>query len=114
MLHDLTLEGFGTRLVPLADEHAEPLSAFVDDRLWAGMSSPTPDSREAMGAEVLAAQQAPGRLAFAEKMAESTLARLKAIEPKLQAFYDSLDAKQKKAFDTGGRVGGMFDWWGKK
>jgi hypothetical protein len=25
-----------------------------------------------------------------------------------------MTAKQKKAFDTGGRVGGMFDWWGKK
>jgi hypothetical protein len=39
---------------------------------------------------------------------------LKAVEPKLQAFYDSLDAKQKKAFDTGGRIGALFDWWGKK
>jgi len=57
---------------------------------------------------------APGRIAFAEKMAEARLAGLKAVEPKLQAFYDSLDAKQKKAFDTGGRIGGIFDWWGKK
>ena len=56
----------------------------------------------------------PGRMAFAEKVAETNLAGLKTIEPKLQAFYDSLDAKQKKAFDTGGRVGGMFDWWGRK
>jgi hypothetical protein len=56
----------------------------------------------------------PGRLAFAEKTADVRLAGLKAVEPKLQAFYDSLDAKQKKAFDTGGRVGGLFDWWGKK
>ena len=32
----------------------------------------------------------------------------------LQAFYDSLDAKQKKAFDTGGRIGGISDWWRKK
>ena len=56
----------------------------------------------------------PGRMAFAEKMAETRLAGLKAIEPKLQAFYESLDDKQKKAFDTGGRVGGMFDWWRKK
>jgi hypothetical protein len=55
-----------------------------------------------------------GRMAFAEKMAETRLAGLKAVEPKLQAFYDSLDAKQKKAFDTGGRIGGIFDWWGKK
>jgi hypothetical protein len=56
----------------------------------------------------------PGRMAFAEKMAETRLAGLKGVEPKLQAFYDSLDAKQKKAFDTGGRIGGIFDWWGKK
>jgi hypothetical protein len=56
----------------------------------------------------------PGRMAFAEQMAETRLAALKAVEPKLRAFYDSLDAKQKKAFDTGGRIGGMFDWWGKK
>jgi hypothetical protein len=56
----------------------------------------------------------PGRMAFAEKMAETRLAGLKTVEPKLQAFYDTLDAKQKKAFDTGGRIGGIFDWWGKK
>ena len=57
---------------------------------------------------------APGRIAFAEKMAETRLAGLKTAEPKLKAFYDSLDAKQKKAFDTGGRIGGIFNWWGKK
>ena len=55
----------------------------------------------------------PGRVVFAEKMAEIRLAGLKAIEPKLQAFYDTLDARQKRAFDTGGRVGGIFNWWGK-
>ena len=52
-----------------------------------------------------------GRLAFSEKMTQARLDGLKAIEPKLQAFYDGLDDKQKKAFDTGGRVGGFFDWW---
>ena len=56
----------------------------------------------------------PGRMAFAEKMADIRLAGLKAVEPKLQAFYDSLDANQKKAFDTGERVGGILDWWRKK
>jgi hypothetical protein len=55
-----------------------------------------------------------GRMAFNKKMAETRLGGLKAVEPKLQAFYDSLDTKQKKAFDTGGRVGGILDWWGKK
>jgi hypothetical protein len=53
-------------------------------------------------------------MAFAEKTAEIRLASLKAVEPRLQAFYDGLDEKQKKAFDTGGRVGGIFDWLGKK
>jgi hypothetical protein len=52
----------------------------------------------------------PGRMAFAQKITDVRLAGLKAVEPKLQAFYDGLDAKQKKAFDTGGRVGGIFDW----
>lgn len=56
----------------------------------------------------------PGRMAFAEKIAETRLAGLKAVNPKLQAFYDSLDEKQKKAFDTGRRVGGIFDWLSKK
>jgi hypothetical protein len=56
----------------------------------------------------------PGRMAFAEKTADIRLTGLRAVEPKLQAFYDSLDGKQKKAFDTGGRIGGIFDWWGKK
>ena len=56
----------------------------------------------------------PGRMAFAERMAEIRLAGLKAVEPKLQAFYDTLDARQKRAFDTGGRIGGIFNWWGKR
>jgi Spy/CpxP family protein refolding chaperone len=53
----------------------------------------------------------PGRMAFAKKMAETRLAAMKAVEPKFQAFYDSLDAKQKNAFDTGGRIGGILTGW---
>lgn len=53
---------------------------------------------------------APGRLAFGEKMAEAQLDGMKAVGPKLDAFYASLDDKQKHAFDTGGRVGGFFGW----
>ena len=49
-------------------------------------------------------------MAFAEKTAEAKVASLKAVEPKLQAFYNSLDEKQKKAFDTGRRVGGILNW----
>lgn len=54
---------------------------------------------------------APGRLALSEKVAQAQLDGLKAIEPKLQAFYASLDDKQKRAFDTGGKVGGFFGRW---
>jgi 2-oxo-4-hydroxy-4-carboxy--5-ureidoimidazoline (OHCU) decarboxylase len=55
----------------------------------------------------------PGRMAFAQRMAEIRAAGLKAIEPKLQAFYDTLDARQKRAFNAGTRMGGIFNWWGK-
>ena len=44
-------------------------------------------------------------------MAEAQLDGIKAIEPKLEAFYSSLDDKQKRAFDTGGKVGGFFGGW---
>jgi hypothetical protein len=56
---------------------------------------------------------APGRLAFTEKVMQAQLDGMKTVEPKLQAFYDSLDDKQKHAFDTGGRVGGLFGWLGR-
>jgi Spy/CpxP family protein refolding chaperone len=54
---------------------------------------------------------APGRLAFSEKLAQAQLDETKAIQPKLEAFYATLDDKQKHAFDTGGRVGGFFSSW---
>lgn len=65
VLHDLTLTGHGVRLVPLAPEHAPGLAAFVDARVWAGMSSALPVGDDAWLAEVEAARAAPGRLAFA-------------------------------------------------
>jgi RimJ/RimL family protein N-acetyltransferase len=63
--HDLTLTGHGVRLVPLAPEHAPGLAAFVDARVWAGMSSALPVGDDAWLAEVESARAAPGRLAFA-------------------------------------------------
>jgi hypothetical protein len=53
----------------------------------------------------------PGRLAFSAKITQAQLDGLKAIQPKLEAFYATLDDKQKHAFDTGGRVGGFFGRW---
>jgi Spy/CpxP family protein refolding chaperone len=53
---------------------------------------------------------APSRLAFSEKVTHAQLDGMKAIEPKLQAFYASLDDQQKHAVDSGGRVGGLFGW----
>jgi hypothetical protein len=40
---------------------------------------------------------APGRIAFSEKMAQAQVDGIKAIQPKLDAFYATLDDKQKKA-----------------
>ena len=55
----------------------------------------------------------PGRLAFSAKITQAQLDGLTAIQPKLEAFYATLDDKQKHAFDTGGRVGGLFSWLGR-
>lgn len=65
MQHDLTLAGPGVRLVPLAPEHAAALVAFVDDRVWRGMTTPVPRDEPAMRADVEAAVAAPDRYAFA-------------------------------------------------
>lgn len=65
MLHDVTLTGFGTRLVPLDPTHAAPLAALVDDELWAGMTTPTPADPDAMRAWVEGSLAQEGRLGFA-------------------------------------------------
>ena len=91
----------------------EPQKAALKDLTDASASAHA-SAKKSLCADKPDLSTTPGRLAFAEKMAETSLAGLKGVEPKLQAFYDSLDAKQKKAFDTGGRLGGIFDWWGKK
>jgi LTXXQ motif family protein len=91
----------------------DPQKAALKDLTDASASADT-SAKKSLCADKPDLSTTPGRMAFAEKMAESRLAGLKAVEPKLQAFYESLDTKQKKAFDTGGRIGGIFDWWGKK
>jgi LTXXQ motif family protein len=91
----------------------DPQKAALKDLAEASASADA-DAKKALCADKPDLSVTPGRLAFAQKMAETRLAGLKTVEPKLQAFYDSLDAKQKKAFDTGGRIGGIFDWWGRK
>jgi Spy/CpxP family protein refolding chaperone len=91
----------------------DPQKAALKDLADASASADT-SAKTSLCADKPDLTTTPGRMAFSAKMAETRLAGLKAAEPKLQAFYDSLDAKQKKAFDTGGRIGGIFDWWGKK
>lgn len=65
MLHDLTLEGHGVRLVPLAVEHAGALAGFVDERVWRGMTSPTPRGVADLTGVVETALATPARYAFA-------------------------------------------------
>jgi hypothetical protein len=91
----------------------DPQKAALKDLANASASANT-TAKASLCADKPDLSTTPGRMAFAEKMVETRLAGLKAVNPKLQAFYDSLDEKQKKAFDTGRRVGGIFDWLGKK
>jgi hypothetical protein len=93
------------RRLNLTDPQKEALKDLTE-----ASSSALASTKTALCADKPDLSTTPARMAFAKKMAETNLAGLKAVEPKLQAFYDSLDAKQKKAFDTGGRIGGMFDW----
>ncbi len=65
MQHDLTLVGHGVRLVPLDDEHAEPLAAFIDERLWRGMRTRTPQGVDDVLTEIRAAHDTTDRIAFA-------------------------------------------------
>jgi LTXXQ motif family protein len=97
------------RRLKLTDPQKAALKALTDASASADASA-----KKSLCADKPDLSTTPGRMAFAEKMAETRLAGLKSVEPKLQAFYDGLDAEQKKAFDTGGRIGGIFDWWGKK
>jgi len=87
----------------------DPQKAALKDLTDASASADT-SAKKSLCADKPDLSTTLGRMAFAAKMAETRLAGLKEVEPKLQAFYDSLDAKQKKAFDTGGRVGGIFNW----
>jgi hypothetical protein len=93
----------------LTDSQKAMLQDLTDTSASAAASA-----KKSLCADKIDLSTTPGRMAVAEKMAQTRLASLKEVEPKLQAFYDSLDAKQKNAFDTGGRVGGIFDWLGKK
>ena len=91
----------------------EPQKAALKDLSDASTSAEA-SAKTSLCADKTDLSTTPDRMAFAQEMAETKLAGLKEVEPKLKAFYDSLDAKQKNAFDTGGRIGGIFDWWGKK
>lgn len=98
VLHDTTLEGFGVRLEPLAEHHAPALGAFVDDGIWAGMSSAVPSGTEAMTGYVRDAVAAPGRLAFAVVGSDGTTGS---------------DARSGAVHDAGGVVRGstsLYEW----
>lgn len=58
------------------------------------------DNRAAICAQKPDLTALPGRLAFREQMLQRRLDAFKAEAPKLLAFYNSLDAKQKAAFDA--------------
>jgi hypothetical protein len=57
------------------------------------------DSKAALCANKPDLTSFEGRLAFSQSFVEMRLAALKAENPKLIAFYNSLDARQKEKFD---------------
>ena len=57
------------------------------------------DSKAALCASKPDLSSFEARLAFGQSFLEARLAALKAENPKLLAFYNSLDAKQKEKFD---------------
>lgn len=63
--HTLELSRHGVRLVPLSPEHAADLAALVDPALWAGMTTPLPDTPDAMAANIAHLVGDPTRMAFA-------------------------------------------------
>lgn len=65
MRHDLRLERYGVRLVPLADRHAAALFHLVDDEMWANMGSLVPRSEADMRSWVATAHATEARWAFA-------------------------------------------------
>jgi hypothetical protein len=85
----------------------DPQKAALKD--WADTATRArSDAKTAICADKPDLSTAPTRAAFAVKVLENRLNGLKAIQPKLQAFYDSLDDKQKAMLNSGGRVGGFF------
>lgn len=100
-----TLVGRGVRLVPLAAEHAPALAPLVDDALWAGMTTPLPDSVEAMERHVTSLASRPGVVAFAvvDKLLEP------GVVVGVTSFYD-VDLRIGRA-----EIGHTFygrRWWG--
>jgi hypothetical protein len=95
-----------TRRLNLTDPQKASLKELMDTTTKAQS-----DARTALCAEKPNLSTTPTRTAFATKMLEGRLNGMKEIQPKLQAFYDSLDDKQKAAFDSGGRVGGFFSFF---
>jgi hypothetical protein len=81
----------------------EPQKAALKDLSDASTSAEA-SAKTSLCADKTDLSTTPDRMAFAQKIAETKLAGLKEVEPKLKAFYDSLDAKQKNAFDTGGHL----------
>jgi Spy/CpxP family protein refolding chaperone len=69
------------RRLNLTDSQKAALKDMIDASTSADVSA-----KKSLCADKPDLSTAPGRMAFAEKMAETRLAGLKAVEPKLQAF----------------------------
>lgn len=62
--HDLVLEGRGIRLTPAHPDDAAEAWALTDADMWAGMTTPWPDSPAAYATRVEQQRETPGMFAF--------------------------------------------------
>ncbi|MDQ1136079.1 RimJ/RimL family protein N-acetyltransferase [Microbacterium sp. SORGH_AS 1204] len=69
--HDLALEGHGILLTPAVPDDAAAAWALTDASLWAGMTTPWPESVAAYAARIAQQQATPGMFAFMVRDADT-------------------------------------------
>lgn len=92
--HDLVLEGHGIRLTPAHPDDAAEAWALTEAALWAGMTTPWPESPDAYAERIEQQRQTPGMLAFMVRDAETSGIRGSTT------FYDHAPAQGRVEIGT--------------
>ncbi|MCJ1707545.1 GNAT family N-acetyltransferase [Microbacterium sp. VKM Ac-2923] len=93
-VHDIVLEGHGIRLTPAHPDDAPAAWPLTDPALWAGMTTPWPDSVGAYADRVAQQLETPGMYAFTVRDAET------AVIHGSTTFYDFAPAQGRIEIGT--------------